>query len=93
MEALKKSRNVSGNILPVALNVADNMLKNRGIFSDVLDNKKTKKKKRKERKETQACCLHFSVTTGDVQCSRAFLARLHIRGTCLGSMATDEDLN
>lgn len=43
MEALKRFRNVSGNILPVALNVADNTLKNRGIFSDGLDNKKKKK--------------------------------------------------
>ena len=64
MEALKRFRNVSGNILPVALNVADNTLKNRGIFNDVLDN--NNKKKRKERKETQTCCLHFSVMTGDV---------------------------
>ena len=44
MEALKRFRNVSGNILPVALNVADNTLKNRGIFNDVLDNNKKKKK-------------------------------------------------
>lgn len=44
MEALKRFRNVSGNILPVALNVADNALKNREIFSDVLDNKKKKKR-------------------------------------------------
>ena len=50
MEALKRCRNVSGNILPVALNVADNTLKSRGIFSDVLDNNKKKKKERREKK-------------------------------------------
>ena len=51
MEALKRFRNVSGNILPVALNVADNTLKNRGIFNDVLDNNKKKKERREKKRK------------------------------------------
>lgn len=50
-----------------------------------------KTKKKTEKKEEQTYCLHFTAETGDIQFSRAFLARLSIRGTCLGSRSTDED--